>query len=326
MDEGGGVGEFDAVLIWRGASADRGGSAEEEPLGADGDLGGEAAGGDGGLLRERSLRLLEVAVAAVVKTEFVGEGRAPGVQPASEKGVDIDVLGAEAANAAVDDGSRSNSGGRAEAGAVALQAELVAGCDLGIEFEKVDGLVGAARDDAGEAVEVGEGGGDLRRGDAAIAQESELGWGEVVEGGALGRGDGGEAATLGVEGIEVEEPAGTATGEDWAADGSAELLAVIGRFDECGGDAAARVMGGGGEGVDRGPGAFADEKEGGAVKVGGTGLRDGTDDSTGCVSVGGGVALAGDAELADGGLGEGEVGTGAAAGAGAGGEVSAGAA
>jgi len=50
-DEGGGLAELDAVLVEGGAPADGGGGAEEEALGADGDLGrrppGEAAGSCG---------------------------------------------------------------------------------------------------------------------------------------------------------------------------------------------------------------------------------------------------------------------------------------
>jgi len=96
-----------------------------------------------------------VEVAVAVNAKFVREGCAAGVDPTGEEGIYVDVLTAEAAGAAVDDGGGANAGGGAEAGAVRLEAELVSGGEMETELEEVDGLVGSAGDDAGEAVDVG---------------------------------------------------------------------------------------------------------------------------------------------------------------------------
>ena len=106
---------------------------------------------------------------------------------------------------------------------------------------------------------------------------------------------------LTIEGIEVEQ----SFGNGCAADRAAKLLTQIVGPDHSAGDDAIVEVSHGGEGIGGGKGAGASEVKEAAMAIIGAAARDGGDDAAGGVAVECGVVLAGDAELADGGLGKG---------------------
>ena len=121
------------------------------------------------------------------------------------------------------------------------------GACLPVEFGEVDGLVLAAGDCAGEAIEVVESGVDLCGGDSAVGEEGGLSWGQGEEVRVLRSGDCGKGAGLLVVGVEEEE----LVTEDGAAGAAAELLTEIVWLDWAGRDDAVVVAGRDGEGVGR---------------------------------------------------------------------------
>lgn len=148
--EGEGVGQLDAALVGIGELRERGGGAEEEAVGGDIDLGGEAARRDGRLLREGRLRSFVLEIVQEGDGGLVEDVRVQGGGGADDHGIERAGGVADAGAATRDDGRVDEASGGVPADAVILGGEGEMGAGSPIDATEVEGLVGAAGGWAGE--------------------------------------------------------------------------------------------------------------------------------------------------------------------------------